>query len=209
MRTVGELCLLTAFVASGFAAFACIAGERLRSANAIRVGIPSAVLSMMMLSVCMGVLTWALWAKDFSFDYVAKYSSRELESHYSLSALWVGQAGSLLLWAWMTNALVLVFRFTQRKRSKPLLDVAFGLGLGYVGFLVAIMVSAFAAPRDDDPPADCLRGLCRLNTLVRSGDGRAYHGPTQFGVCQCRATVGNHYVGTFGQWHSAGRQLGL
>jgi cytochrome c-type biogenesis protein CcmF len=162
MRTVGELCLLTAFVASGFAAFACIAGERLRSANAIRVGIPSAVLSMMMLSVCMGVLTWALWAKDFSFDYVAKYSSRELESHYSLSALWVGQAGSLLLWAWMTNALVLVFRFTQRKRSKPLLDVAFGLGLGYVGFLVAIMVFAADPMKASIAAADEGAGLSPL-----------------------------------------------
>ena len=39
MRIVGELCLLTAFVASGFAAFACIAGERLRSANVARVGL--------------------------------------------------------------------------------------------------------------------------------------------------------------------------
>jgi cytochrome c-type biogenesis protein CcmF len=142
MRTAGELCLLVALVASGFAAFACIAGERAGFAKIVRAGLLAAVLSFVMLSVCMGVLAWALLAKDFSFDYVANYASRKLPPHYSLSALWVGQAGSLLLWAWMTSALFLVFRIAQRKRSKPLLDVATGLGIGYVCFLVAIMVFA-------------------------------------------------------------------
>jgi cytochrome c-type biogenesis protein CcmF len=142
MRIAGELCLLTALVASGFAAFACIAGERAGSAKVSRAGLLAAVLSFVTLSVCMGVLAWSLLAKDFSFDYVANYASRELPAHYSLSALWVGQAGSLLLWAWMTNALVLVFRFAQRKPSKALRDVATGLGSGYVSFLVAIMVFA-------------------------------------------------------------------
>jgi cytochrome c-type biogenesis protein CcmF len=142
MRTLGELSLLIAFVASGFAAFACIAGQQLRFPRVTGAGRVAAIVSMSSLSVCMGVLSWALLAKDFTFDYVARYSSRELAPHYSLSALWVGQAGSLLLWAWMTNVLVLIFRFTQRKRSKPLIEIAFGLGTGYVCFLVAIMVFA-------------------------------------------------------------------
>jgi cytochrome c-type biogenesis protein CcmF len=142
MKTVGELCLLIAFVASGFAAFACIAGERVRSIKLCRTGLFAAVLSVTALSVCMGVLAWALLAKDFSFHYVASYASQELEPHYALSALWVGQAGSLLLWAWMTGAFVLIFRFSQRRRTGPLPGVATGLGVGYVSFLVAIMVFA-------------------------------------------------------------------
>jgi len=162
MRIVGELCLLTAFVASGFAAFACIAGERLRSANVARVGLFAMLFSILTLSACLGVLTWALLAKDFSFDYVAKYSSRELESHYSLSALWVGQAGSLLLWAWMTGGLVLIFRFAQRKRSPPLRDVAFGIGAGYVCFLVAIMVFAADPMKASITVADEGAGLSPL-----------------------------------------------
>jgi cytochrome c-type biogenesis protein CcmF len=142
MRTLGELSLLTAFVASGFAAFACVAGHQLRFPRVGGAGRWAALIGMVSLSVCIGVLLWALLAKDFTFDYVAKYSSRELAPHYSLSALWVGQAGSLLLWAWMTNVFVLIFRFTQRKRSKPLIEMAFGFGAGYVCFLVAIMVFA-------------------------------------------------------------------
>ena len=40
----------------------------------------------------------ALFAHDFSLDYVARYSSRSLAGPYTLSALWGGMEGSLLFW---------------------------------------------------------------------------------------------------------------
>ena len=50
--------------------------------------------------------------KDFRFEYVTQYSDPLLPWHYSLSALWVGQAGSLLVWGWFVAVLAVVFRFT-------------------------------------------------------------------------------------------------
>jgi cytochrome c-type biogenesis protein CcmF len=141
MRTIGELTLLAAFVASGFAAFACLAGNRSSYLKLQRLGLWSGLGGAALFTVSLSVLAAALVTKDFTFDYVAKYSSRDLEAHYSLSALWVGQAGSLLLWAWMTAVLGVVFRFIPRKHTR-LLDVAFGLVMGYVCFLATIMVFA-------------------------------------------------------------------
>ena len=43
-------------------------------------------------------LLTALFAHDFSFDYVARYSSRSLAAPYTVSALWGGMEGSLLFW---------------------------------------------------------------------------------------------------------------
>jgi cytochrome c-type biogenesis protein CcmF len=142
MRLVGEACLLAAFVAAGFAAFACCWGSALRDRRVLRAGFAAALAGLVTLSGCVTVLVAALVAKDFSFDYVAKYSSQLLPWHYSLSALWVGQAGSLLLWAWLTLAFALAFRVGWQRTSPPLRDFAFGLAMGYVCFLAAIMVFA-------------------------------------------------------------------
>jgi cytochrome c-type biogenesis protein CcmF len=44
------------------------------------------------------VLLAALAGRDFSFEYVARATSRELPLGYTLASFWSGQAGSLLLW---------------------------------------------------------------------------------------------------------------
>ena len=109
MRICGELCLLAAFVGSGFAAVACCLGWRRRHRLLQISGLVAAIASVMALTAVMIILAWALVAKDFRFAYVAQYSSDLLPWHYSLSALWVGQAGSLLLWAWLTGVLALLY----------------------------------------------------------------------------------------------------
>ncbi len=192
MRNLGEICLLVAFVASGFAAcaypLAWYTGRRRLRMSAVT----AALTSIAALTGVMIILAWALVRKDFGFAYVAEYSSSLLPWHYSLSALWVGQAGSLLLWAWLCSALGLAFwiharrieqanavrqgcnpteGFRSRVRVAPVgrsiscqennistessADPTFGILMGYVCFLVTIMVFAadpmersLAIPRD-------------------------------------------------------------
>jgi cytochrome c-type biogenesis protein CcmF len=50
------------------------------------------------------VLFAALAGRDFSFEYVAEGTSRELPMGYTLAAFWSGQAGSLLLWLLVLTA---------------------------------------------------------------------------------------------------------
>jgi cytochrome c-type biogenesis protein CcmF len=156
MTTLGQICLLTAFAASGYAAFACVAGARTGRDALRRGGQWAGHSSVLALTVALLVLGRALYAKDFDFAYVAQYSSRLLPWYYSLSALWVGQAGSLLLWAWMLGVVSVVYhlqavRKTQRadrgelqapSGSDPLPVTTFGLLMGYVCFLTATMVFA-------------------------------------------------------------------
>src|SRR5207244_5193117 len=44
-------------------------------------------------------LEWALFHHDFNIEYVAAYTSRNLPTFYTWSALYAGQKGSLLFWA--------------------------------------------------------------------------------------------------------------
>ena len=141
MRVLGECCLLVCLVATGYAAFLSLLGGSGRPQGQSRLEAWFGLVGFAALSVTLAVLAWALASSDFSYQYVANYSSRLLAWQYRLSALWVGQAGSLLLWAWTMGALALLLRFL--KTADPLLRrTAFGLVMGNVCFLVGVMVFA-------------------------------------------------------------------
>ena len=105
MTSLGQFCLLAAMVASGYSAFACAAGGLRRHRGVSRSGVWAGVAAAAALTAATAVLAWALVQKDFRFQYVLQYSDSLLPWQYSLSAFWVGQGGSLLLWAWMVALL--------------------------------------------------------------------------------------------------------
>jgi cytochrome c-type biogenesis protein CcmF len=152
MRTLGQFCLLTSLICAGYTAFVCLAYQRLRHPLLHRIATACAWATWAALTGVVVVLVGALLARDFEFDYVARYSSRLLSWQYSVSALWVGQAGSLLLWAWILATIAIVFRFVPAADT-VLRDSAGGVVMAYLCFLIGLMV--FAA----DP--------CQANLVVR------------------------------------------
>ncbi|MEI8372426.1 MAG: cytochrome c-type biogenesis CcmF C-terminal domain-containing protein [Planctomycetota bacterium] len=150
MTSMGQLCLLMAMICSGYAAFAVIVGARSEHRGLGRSAVGAACTAFVALTVVITVLGYGLVTKDFRFEYVTQYSDPLLPWHYSLSALWVGQAGSLLVWGWFVAVLAVIFRFTSRRGPRELRELAFGIQMIYLGFLLAIMV--FAA----DPMAPAL-----------------------------------------------------
>jgi len=142
MTALGQMLLLSAFVVSGWAAFACIAGRPAQSGRLCRSGVAAGAASLILLSGAAAILVWALLARDFGLKYVAQYSSRELPWHYAISAFWVGQAGSLLLWAWMLALLAVAFLFWPGREPSPLRGPAFGLLMAFLCLLVGVMIFA-------------------------------------------------------------------
>src|SRR4051794_36837676 len=59
-------------------------------------------------------LVWAAFTNDFSVSYILHHSNRALPGAYKFAALWSGQEGSLLLWAW----LLATYGFVLRLRHK-------------------------------------------------------------------------------------------
>jgi cytochrome c-type biogenesis protein CcmF len=88
-------------------------------------------------------LIWSVFANDFSITYIMEHSNRALPGAYKFSALWSGQEGSLLLWAWLLG----IYGFVLRLRHKT--DVRL---FAYAGTILAgiqiffLMVLNFAAP---------------------------------------------------------------
>ena len=59
-------------------------------------------------------LIWSVFANDFSITYIMEHSNRALPGAYKFSALWSGQEGSLLLWAWLLGTYGFVLRLTHK-----------------------------------------------------------------------------------------------
>ena len=139
MTSWGHLLLLVSFVACGYAATACVTADR-DLHRALRGKLIAGVAGVACLTLACGLLAHALVAKDLSFAYVAQYSDASLPWQYSLSAFWVGQAGSLLLWCWLSGATALAFHIRARATPAGLRARAFGIQMAFVTCLAGIMI---------------------------------------------------------------------
>jgi cytochrome c-type biogenesis protein CcmF len=88
-------------------------------------------------------LIWSVFANDFSITYILEHSNRTLPAPYKFAAMWSGQEGSLLLWAWLLGT----YGFVLRLRHKT--DVKL---FAYAGTILAavqaffLLILNFAAP---------------------------------------------------------------
>ena len=117
---------------------ASISPERLAD-TARRAGIASFVA----VTAAAFALIWSVFTNDFSITYIMEHSNRALPGPYKFSALWSGQEGSLLLWAWLLAAYGFVLRLTHKTDVKL---------YAYAGTILAaiqaffLLILCFAAP---------------------------------------------------------------
>src|SRR5919201_243376 len=98
MPDLGRAALVTAF---GLLAYATLAGTVAASRRRRRLAASAQnalIAALGATGVATAVLLAALARHDFSFQYVAEHTSRELPLGYTLTAFWGGQQGALLLW---------------------------------------------------------------------------------------------------------------
>lgn len=112
--------------------------ERLAE-TARRAGIASFVA----LTTAAYALVWCAFTNDFSVAYILEHSNRALPAPYKFSALWSGQEGSLLLWAWLLAAYGFVLRL-RHKVDVKLTAYASTILAGIQVFFVLLLV--FVAP---------------------------------------------------------------
>ena len=95
-------------------------------------------------------LVWSVFNNDFSIAYILEHSNRALPAPYKFAALWSGQEGSLILWAWLLAAYGFVLRLTHKNDVKL---------YAYAGtILAAVQVFFLAVINFAAPPFSLLKG---------------------------------------------------
>ena len=88
-------------------------------------------------------LIYSVFTNDFSITYIMEHSNRALPGPYKFAALWSGQEGSLLLWAWLLGTYGFVLRLTHKTDVK-LYAYAGTILAGVQVFFLSVL--CFAAP---------------------------------------------------------------
>jgi cytochrome c-type biogenesis protein CcmF len=122
------------------------------------------IASFVALSSAAFALVWASFTNDYSVSYILHHTNRDLSTAYKFSALWSGQEGSLLLWAWLLSAYGFVLRM-RHKVDVRLSAFASTILAGVQVFFVMLLV--FAAPPFSIQPGPVAADGFGLNPLLQ------------------------------------------
>ncbi len=109
-------------------------------------------------------LVWAAFTFDYSVSYILHHTNRDLKTAYKFSALWSGQEGSLLLWAWLLAAYGFVLR-VRHKVDVKLTAYASTILAGIQVFFLLLL--NFAAPPFAIQPGPVAQDGFGLNPLLQ------------------------------------------
>jgi cytochrome c-type biogenesis protein CcmF len=144
-------------VALGLIVYAAFAGAyaALRGRRRLHESAANALLAAFgAVGVASVVLLVALGTRDFSLEYVARSTSRELPLGYTLSAFWSGQAGSLLLWLLVLTGAASAALALNRRLVREVLPWTVPIVAAIASFFALLLVFV-ASPFTTQPaPAD-------------------------------------------------------
>jgi cytochrome c-type biogenesis protein CcmF len=134
---VGELALWVGLLMAAWGAIVSFAGGRSRRADLIASGERAIYATFGCVVLATAGLVVALVTSDLSFKYVASFTSANLPVAYKLTALWGGQAGSLLFWTLILSMYAAMAVATNRTSNRALMPYVAGTLSAIILFFLA------------------------------------------------------------------------
>ncbi|MCA9917974.1 MAG: heme lyase CcmF/NrfE family subunit [Anaerolineales bacterium] len=110
---LGYLALLLALATAVFAAVAAFYGSRTEQPRWVESARNATIATFPLITIACLLMIYSLLTGDFSVEYVWRVSSIEMPTYLKVTALWGGQAGSLLFW----NFLLAIFTAASMARN--------------------------------------------------------------------------------------------
>jgi len=117
MAEIGYFAIILALVLSVYALGCYILGVRLERKDILASATGGVLGAALFTSIAGFSLIYLLMTSDFSIEYVATYTSTDLPAFYKFSALWAGNNGSLLLWAWVLTVIAAIVVTGKKNRD--------------------------------------------------------------------------------------------
>ena len=140
MADFGNTTIFGMLLLSAWAGALALVGATRRQASLVHAARTAsyAVAGMATLSIL--VLSYSFAASDFAIQYVQKYSDRGMPMFYKLTAVWGGQSGSLLFWAWLLAMLTAMAVHVNRRRLGEIMPWFIAILMGVMVFFCVLML---------------------------------------------------------------------
>ena len=145
MSMFGRAILLLALVVAVFAVVAAVYGRTPRNRRWFEAAERAVFALFGLITVAVFTLVAALLTDDFALKAVERYSSRALESHFKVTALWASQPGSLMFWSWLLTGFACIAILTNRRRNRELMPIVVAVLAG-IGLFFMVLLCFVASP---------------------------------------------------------------
>ena len=170
MENLGALALILAFCLSIYAVAGSIIGKW-KNKPFLVLSAERAVYSVWFLvTTAVAVLVYALVTGDFRLSYVAQNTNHAMPWYYKVTAWWGGQAGSLMLWAFVLSTYSAVVVYQNRRKFRDMMPYVVSVLMIVDAFflmLIAFVISPFNV-------------LMQGKGIVDVGDGRGLNPLLQY-----------------------------
>ena len=140
LTDIGLITLVIAFLLSLYATLASLYGGWRGQQAWVESARNAALLVFPLLTIPVMVIVYALYTLDFSLAYVYDVSSRAMSPFLRVTALWGGQQGSVLFWAWLMAAFVGLVLLKKWERDRELMPWVTFVAMLTTAFFVGIVV---------------------------------------------------------------------
>lgn len=137
---IGIVVLVLAFLFSIYATFASMYGGWKGLPVWVESARNAALLVFPLLTVPVIVIVYSLYKMDFSIAYVSDVSSRAMSPFLRFTALWGGQQGSVLFWAWIMAGFVAIVLVRKWDRDRELMPYMIAVSMLTTAFFVGVVV---------------------------------------------------------------------
>lgn len=140
LADIGLLALIIAFLLAVYATIASALGGWNNRQTWVESARNATLLVVPLLTISIAVVVYALYSLDFSLAYVGDVSSRAMSPFLRVTALWGGQAGSILFWAWIMAGFVAAVLLRKWRRDRDLMPYFIAVAMLTTAFFIGISV---------------------------------------------------------------------
>src|SRR5512137_1720636 len=130
--------LLVALLVSIYGIGAAIYGARKNRADWVESARLSMLLTFPLISLSVLSLVYLLVTGNYQLEYVSSVTSNSMPVYLRITALWGGQAGSLLFWSWLLAAFATAVTLRKWDRDREFLPWVILVCLVTLAFFVVL-----------------------------------------------------------------------
>jgi len=140
VANIGYGALLITFLISIYGAVAAVYGARRNSSTWVDSARNATLLTFPLLTISSLSIIYLLVSGSYSVEYVSSVTSNSMPLYLRVTALWGGQAGSLVFWSWLMSAFASAVTLRKWNRDREFLPWVILVSLVTLAFFLILII---------------------------------------------------------------------